>query len=368
MYNSQMNNPGYGNGGMYGGQGGYNNGMNNGMLGFGGNPYSGNGFGENPYDNDDNAWCCGDDGPDYGGVGAMPIRPFQKAPPFVGGSRRRLNVLAMILCLLIPWALFTGVYWVLSFSLRYGQPAIAWGLVGVAALCVLLAGCCALQSTFKKVVGDPTREPNWYMFFFMSMVIAFLLAVVCGQYNFQMNLQPFYDMENLGNFTNIDPSRIRGQQVMDAGQITFSAGTRLDLSKSMGFKSENVYCVAPITMPSETPAQYDFWAVGTDCCSGSSADFHCKNFNDPGAIGALRETQDMNRAMYRLAVQQAEATYHIKATHPLFFIWTHDPAAEMEGFRGAGTTWFLAGVFGHFVFQAFLVAVASIAFSKMGFY
>jgi hypothetical protein len=343
----------YGNVGPYGPQAGYFNGMNG------------------KFDDDDGWGLCGSDDNqfyDYGGIEVLPVKPIEKIPTFALGNRRKLNIVAILLCFLIPSALFAGVYALLSFNLHYGQPSIVYALLGVAAFFVIVAGCMSLGSRVRKAIGDPTRQPNWYMFFFVTMLIAYVLGVALGEWNFKTYLQPYYDMQNLGNYTNIDPSRIRGQQVMDAGTITFTQGTRLDLAKSMGFKSEQTYCVAPIVMPSEQPAQYDFWAVGTDCCSGSSADFHCKDFNDPGAIGALRATSDGDRAMYRLAVQQAEATYKIKATHPLFFIWTHNPIEEMDSFRHSGMKAYLGGIFGYMILQAFLVVAASVAFSKMGYF
>ena len=89
--------------------------------------------------------------------------------------------------------------------------------------------------------------------------------------------------------TDVYPSHLRGQQVMDAGIIMFANGSKLELQKSMGFKNQNIYCVAPIVMGGNTTmGTYDFWAVGKDCCSGSTADFHCTGFNEPNSQGQGR--------------------------------------------------------------------------------
>lgn len=63
------------------------------------------------------------------------------------------------------------------------------------------------------------------------------------------------------------------------------------------------------------------------------ANFHCDHFNNPHANGGYRLMTDNDRPFYRLAVQQAEATYKIRAVHPLFFEWAIDPIATVDGWR-----------------------------------
>merc|ERR1719343_1370865 len=154
---------------------------------------------------------------------------------------------------------------------------------------------------------------------------------------------------------------------MDAGTITFGNGTHIDVMKSMGFKNQEVYCVAPIVYGegNETFKTYDFWAVGIGCCSASQADFHCKGWNDANAQGGVRLMRDIDRPFYRLAVQQAEATYNIKAVHPLFFTWVVDAPATVKGWWAEGLRIFYIGVSGYFILQLFFVTCAAIAFSKI---
>merc|ERR1719444_780555 len=111
---------------------------------------------------------------------------------------------------------------------------------------------------------------------------------------------------------------------------------------------------------------YDFWAVGKNCCSGNQANFHCTNFNNPYANGGLRLMSDGDRAFYRLAVQQAEAAYSIKAVHPLFFHWVQEPFVMVESWKYTGQSEFVAWLFSAFVFQTFIVGFATLVFSKLG--
>jgi len=288
---------------------------------------------------------------------------------FLRGYRRRLNVGSLLLCLILPWALFSILYVATSFELHYEFPTMCTLIVALGFLATLLTGIVAV-STRVKSFTNPEHEPTWLFFLTLSMLLACVLAVLTGNSNYSTNMRPYYDMRNLNEYVNISTKTMRGQQLMDAGIINFESGTQLDITRSMGFKSDTVYCVAPITSgdlsANDTLATYDFWAVGTECCSGSQADFHCSGFRLREPRGGLRVLGDSSRAFYRLAVQQAEAAYKIKAVHPLFFTWTSNPHDAVDGWQIAGRSHCVMWIVGYFIFQCFLVAVVTLAFSKLG--
>jgi len=281
--------------------------------------------------------------------------------------------MAVAVSLFVPWLLFCGLFAVMSFSIHYQQPSFAYGIVALGLLVPLANGSFAVDAIRRKAAGDPTRQPTWFVFLFITSLLAWILAITFGSVNFSHNMQPFYDVLNLNSYPSVDPSRMRGQQLMDAGRMVFNADAKLDLSRSMGFKNLDLYCVAPVTIgnanSSHLPlATYDFWAVGINCCSGNQADFHCGEFNNPRAHAGLRLMRDEQRPFFRLAVQQAEAAYNIRAQHPLFLYWMQDPIAEVSAYQDDGFRYYLLGMFSFFALQLFLVACATIAFSKMGQY
>jgi len=309
----------------------------------------------------------------YGTLGEAHPGPEVKPVPsaFVRGQRRRMNAVPMALSVLLPWALFCGVFAVMSFHLHYTQPPLACLLVALGFLVVVGNGLYAVDAARKKATNDPQREPTWVVFMFIANLLAWLFGVVAGDLNFFQSLQPFYDVMNLNLYPDVDPALMRGQMLMDAGRIIFTPDSRLDLSRSMGFKNLDVYCVAPISKgngstTAEVLANYDFWAVGVNCCSGNTPDFHCGQWSNPQAHGGLRLMDDDARPYFRLAVQQAEAAYNIKAFHPLFFYWTQDPIAQVDAYQTEGFRFYLLGVFSHFALQLFLVASAVVVFSKLG--
>jgi hypothetical protein len=286
-------------------------------------------------------------------------------------QRRRINVVAVLIAVFIPWALFSAVFVAISFSVHYRHPSVTAMVTALGLLLALGSGCMALRDRSDKMNCKQRQDdPKWYGFIFATCLFAWILAVVGGEANFYSNIQPFYNIINLGTYSSVDPSRMRGQQLMDAGRVIFSEDAKLDLKKSMGFRNSDRYCVAPITvsrgnesfLPLET---YDFWAVGINCCSGNKADFHCGGFNNPNAHGGLRLMQDAGRPFFRLAVQQAEAAYGIKAAYPIFFTWVQDPIQEVNAYQEDGLRYCLMGVFSHFSLHLLIVAIAVLVFSRL---
>mmetsp|Transcript_97067 Transcript_97067/g.257916 ORF Transcript_97067/g.257916 Transcript_97067/m.257916 type:complete len:338 (-) Transcript_97067:22-1035(-) len=287
--------------------------------------------------------------------------------PFLRGLRRRLNVLAILISLFVPWSLFVGVFALFSFQLHYSHPGITYFLAFVIFLGVMIHARFAYYARLNsRISSEAEREPSWMVFQSATLIMALFAAVVLGVMNYRMFTLQYHQVTSLNDYQGVDPSRMRGQQLLDAGSVMFTRDSTLDTSKSMGFRNLDTFCVAPIAIGGKEHATYDFWAVGRNCCSGTRADFHCAHYRNPRAHGALRLVRTTERAYYRLAVQQAEATYNIHARHPLFFQWEEDPAGVLKTWRANSIRNFVFAMSGHFVFQTFIVAAATVSFTKIG--
>lgn len=293
-------------------------------------------------------------------MGAYAAKPMVAQP-----KRRHVNVTAVLISTMVPWLLFTFVFTVLSFSVHYNSPELTNLLVWLCLGIVILLGYFAYAALKKKWQGEGTN-PTWYIFVFVTSFIAWAAACSYGSYNFAQNMQPYFDLNAMNVYQSVDPSQFKGQQLMDMGRVVFTDDTKLDLTKSMGFRNQDMYCVAPIVSGNGTMPQYDLWAVGTNCCSGHAADFACGEFNNPSAHSGLRLMRDDLRPYFRLAVQQAQAAYDIQATHPVFVQWMQDPMAEVNAYQDEGYKQYLIGVFLYFTVQVFFVVAATVAFVKAG--
>jgi len=276
-----------------------------------------------------------------------------------------MNASAIMLNLFAPWLIFCTTFAATALSVRYEFPFV-YELMVTCTFFVMLIPCGMAAKLRLSRHTDSEREPTWHTFLAICMIIAWFGGFVLGDINYVVYTRPYCDMMNLNTYTDVSPAMRRGQQIMDAGTVQFATGSRLDITKSMGFKSKTLYCVAPITIGNTSLPTYDFWAVGTDCCSGGKSNFHCSDWNSPRAKGGLRLLSDKTRPFYRLAVQQAETAYGIKAAHPLFFTWVKDPMQLVEEWRQGAQQALLFWIFGHLVIQAFFVVSASLVFARIG--
>lgn len=293
---------------------------------------------------------------DQGGYGA--------APPAKPSARGSPSVMMIVLFVLIPWLTFAVVMSMESFTAHFYSdgaitPRLLFGGLALVLLLVLLAVLAGR--------GGQRKYACWQGFMAVMTLVALLLGIAIGGQNYADNMRPYYDIRNANEYHNVDPAQYTGVQMMDAGQIEFSEGSRVDVSRSMAFRNAEMYCVAPIVSgeASAVVESYDFWAVGTNCCDGDHDMFKCGEYNVAGARSGLRLMNDDQRSFYRLAVQQAEAAFNIPARHPLFFYWLQDAEAEIHAYENAGYAKYVVNVGVFFVAMLVAAALGASAYSKM---
>lgn len=280
------------------------------------------------------------------------------------------HLCSLIGCVLSSLAVFTLVTFVRSTDIHYWNNTVSW-IICILVLIIVWCGCCTPSWDCIRG-GASTTKSRLFAFALFSCTLAWVAGFLYGDDTFNSYFAPYYDIDNLNTYPSVDPSKYRGAQLMDAGQIDFVPGSRLDLQKSFGFKNGDIYCVAPIVGPaqnttkggnaSNTLDHYDFWAVGLNCCSGHVADFHCGEYTNPNAHKGLRLMRDDLRGYFRLAVEEAIAVYHIQAPHPVFMYWMEMPSDEIQAYLDDGWKSLLHGILGFFAVQVALTAVAVIFF------
>jgi len=304
----------------------------------------------------------------YHAYGAMPqqlesgISQLGKplAHSFVPKRRERMSLKGLCACLFMPWLLFSFHYAVVTFSIHYDYPFLCWAFVGLGVLLTLAMGALAWQRSQDSKL-------SWHLFLFFCCCLASVAGPLLGDINYWTNMQAYYDLKTLNVYEDVNPAKSHGQQMMDAGKVTFAHGASVDHTKAFKFQDLDSYCVAPIALGKSDLKIYDFWAVGLNCCGWNATkqfDYKCGSHQSTSRQG-LRLMNENQRDFFRLAVQQAEAQHKILAKHPIFFYWTDDADADMLGYYEYGFKYFQAGVGAFFVVQIFLLIVSTVIFSKL---
>jgi len=280
---------------------------------------------------------------------------------FLLKPRQRLNLVPILISLFLPWCLFSVVFSALATDFHRRQWVIAYMITTVGFMLCVICGAFAVKA---KLVEDVLYKPSWLKCLCAMMSYAWILATVLGSLNYHTFITPHRLVQGLTTYAQVDPSGMRGGQLMDAGILSFVPGTWLDLHRAMSFRHRDFFCVAPITIGNKTLATYDFWAVGKNCCNDGASGFHCSGFNVREPAG-VRLLDDASRDYYRMAVQQAEAAFKIKAVHPLFFTFGDAPDIQAQRLLAGSSRNVLLGIMGFFVFQGFAVAMVTLVFAKV---
>ncbi|CAK8994885.1 unnamed protein product [Durusdinium trenchii] len=205
-------------------------------------------------------------------------------------------------------------------------------------------------------------------------------------------MKKYYSITDLDFYDNVNPARSFGKEMLDAGRVIFTKGSRLDYHRSFAHlgargvgnrmwqsavqddpekvvavhQNGSTFCVVPIIAANDQalPATFDFWAAGKDCCGETGAGFACGAAKSAVARGCLTQQMSLgqqasSRAFallfyilydlrdmlplglsvmliaveeynYRQAVRFAEVGFHLESVHPLFFEWTANPIGDMS--------------------------------------
>mmetsp|Transcript_33958 Transcript_33958/g.88525 ORF Transcript_33958/g.88525 Transcript_33958/m.88525 type:complete len:306 (-) Transcript_33958:357-1274(-) len=252
-------------------------------------------------------------------------------------------------CVLVPIALFLLIFWLKSFWVFHLYPMVVDAVVLLATLVPFFAAVAVYRRSRKK------RSMRWACLGGVLSAAAIFGAWMAGDANYWRHCKNYYEYQDLAVYVNVNPDTDKGQSFMDAGEMYFSAGARVDRSRAVAFKNGDLYCAAPIVtkeVDSPPPGQdskppisgsQDFWAVGTNCCQPTGSNFVCPDTTSRLARSGLRLIRDDVRPFYQMAAAQWESKFGIPVKHPLFFSWIQDPKEIISGFWVAATRFFQVG-------------------------
>lgn len=298
--------------------------------------------------------------------------------PNIPKSRKRMHPVVICLCFFLPTLVYIAVSWAFSFSLHHKTPFLSYIILLLSFMLACTFGALSYMAAMKaKQNPNDHYSGTWYIYLCAIISVAVFVGWWLGDLNYYTNMQQYYELNSLAAYYDVDPLKAKGAQMIDAGRVSFKSGSRLSLDKAYRFTNDFKYCVAPISVfdkdsgkEVERPSSYEFWSIGLNCCEPNRTadiDYRCGEYKNPNATQGLRLMRDDQREYFRLAVQQAEATYGIRALHPVFFYWTNDADLDMEGLQEQGYAYFKLGIMLFFIGAILSAMVAIFFFTKMGY-
>lgn len=279
------------------------------------------------------------------------IRPLSKA-----GVTDTWQVITQAL---YPYAVFVVALVVLIFApLRYAYPMADYALCAVCVGPLLLP---VALSFFVLAVGvasarssAPLRWPAvvfWLWGPWWKLVLCCVGAaagVLVGNSVWCNHLYEHSRLTSLQAYTAVDPLRVGGVRLQDAGLVTFNETAAVDRGRTACLKNGPTYCVAPVVHGGVLPAagdegrqpdtfngdgsrkqQYDFFMVGKNCCD-CPGEFRCGEWTSRGTVGGLRQLSREDEEFYRIATEQWQTNYGRLVRHAVFLTWVDDPFLATE--------------------------------------
>lgn len=275
-------------------------------------------------------------------------------------AKKGVGLGMIVSCVLVPVLIFLVTFWAMSFSLRYSSASAAYGVAFLALVCCMVMGFMTIQAARGKG-GDF----HWLGLLCALSLIGWAWGFFGGNANYSSNAAPYFDLNALNVYESVDPTTSRGNQYMDAGIIGFEDTAVVNRSYAMSFKDDDVYCVAPITVQNATPAVYDFWAVGKNCCNQHLFNFMCGEYNNPYAHTGVRLMNPNEEQLFQIVVKQAQAAYSLPTSHPMMFQWVSNPADIVNSYEDEAYKSFIHEAIYWLIIDIVLVVVAAVVFSKI---
>lgn len=267
---------------------------------------------------------------------------------FMRPRRRRLNLLSIVQVMSLPFIIFALTMYLFGFSVRYNDSKWSWFFF---CFCLTLSFVFLFKAylVYRRQKYERWMVPwyllndddSWFLYLGVTVLLSSILGLVVGEIVFSGYTQNYYTLRLLHTYDKIDPVA-EGKAYLDAGAVEFANKSFVDITRAVGYKDGNVWCVAPIKLDNEAVANHDFWAVGVNCCTGFPGDFNCFENEQArsSAHGGLRIVNDEDIPFYKLAVMQDNGEFkdnseflkdgRMNSVNPLFFTWTKDPVKKID--------------------------------------
>jgi len=246
------------------------------------------------------------------------------------------------------------------------------------AICIFLS--CLGGSAAMCIYGRGNREKRfWIIMMGCICVVCTFIGLIFGFFMYFRYLVYYERYLEMRTYSNVGGSQ-SVTEFNDGSMFLFTQDTRLDVMRSVGYKSRftgEVYCVAPVVDSTMTAADnINFWAVGSDCCL-ARGEFMCNDAQDAKTMSALvvLEPEDVVRPFmkwavagsvyprYERAIKLQEAAYATRQARRIkMLFWVKDPIAYQNSWHDSARNWSIGFTVCLWIFLLFLSYGVCMAF------
>jgi len=214
---------------------------------------------------------------------------------------------------------------------------------------VIFLSCLAGSAGISFYGSKKRDERYWIIIMGCVCAVVTFISLFFGFFMYYRFLVYYEHYVEMRTYSNVGGSQ-SVTQFNDGSMFLFTQDSRLDVMRSVGYKSRwtgNVYCVSPVVDSTMTNADpINFWAVGEGCCL-ARGEFACDDAQDSKTMSALvvLEPEDVVRPFMRWAVAGSvypryersmrlqEAAYATRAAPNIKMLyWVKDPIAKQNSF------------------------------------
>merc|ERR1719197_1509067 len=143
----------------------------------------------------------------------------------------------------------------------------------------------------------------WVVILGVLCILMTFVGLFFGFFMYYRHLVYYLRYKEMRTYSNVGGVQ-SASQFNDGSMFLFTQDTRLDVMRSVGYKSRwtgQTYCVAPVVDSTMTNANaINFWAIGENCCL-ARGEFVCSDASDSRTMSALvvLEPEDVVRPFMR---------------------------------------------------------------------
>merc|ERR1719210_2464493 len=108
-----------------------------------------------------------------------------------------------------------------SFKMHFQNPTACKVITIVLAVIFSTLIVLALLNAVKRRLNQSPPHEYWGSFLYVTALFVLVLGIKIGNFNYGVHMDDHYNLLALDMYTDLNPSKVKGQEVMDAGLVTF---------------------------------------------------------------------------------------------------------------------------------------------------